>query len=131
MIIKGKMKERGERREGRKEKKSSSLVLTDKEIEVINKKLLGEKLSQQDSNYLSRYVRPKLREINLIDAKTLLSKLKYCQKALAIENKIKETMPINQPRVVPASTSIDLRRKKIIGKSSKNPLFGYPFLAVV
>ena len=73
-------------------KKDSSLVLTNKEIEVINKKISGKKLSQQDSNYLSRYVRPKLREISLIDAKTLLSKLEYCQKAQAIENKIKETI---------------------------------------
>lgn len=73
-------------------KKDSSLVLTAKEIEVINKKLLGKKLSQQDSNYLSRYVRPKLREISLIDAKTLLSKLQYNQRSISIENRIKETI---------------------------------------
>jgi len=70
-------------------KKGASLVLTAKEIEVINKKLLGKKLSQQDSNYLSRYVRPKLREISSIDAKTLLGKLQYSQKSISIENRIK------------------------------------------
>jgi predicted nucleotidyltransferase len=69
--------------------RASSLILTRKEIEVINKKLLGKKLSQQDSNYLSRYVRPKLREISSIDAKTLLGKLQYSQKSISIENRIK------------------------------------------
>jgi predicted nucleotidyltransferase len=73
-------------------KKGSSLVLTTREIEVIGKKLLGKKLNQQDSNYLSRYVRPKLREISMIDAKTLLNHLEYCQKASSIENKIKKTL---------------------------------------
>ena len=69
-----------------------SRILTDKEIEVINKKLSGKKLSQQDSNYLSRYVRPKLSEISTMDAKTLLSKLKYHQKASSIENTIKKVI---------------------------------------
>jgi len=73
-------------------KKGSSLVLTEKEIKVINKKLLGKKLSQQDSNYLSRYVRPKLREISSIDSKMLLNKMEYHQKSLSTETRIKTTI---------------------------------------
>lgn len=80
-------------------KKGPSLVLTEKEIEVINKKLLGKKLNQQDSNYLSRYVRPKLREISLIDSKMLLAKLKYRQKSRSIENRIKKNILKNLKNV--------------------------------
>ncbi len=64
-------------------------VLTQREKEVINKKLRGKKLSQQDSNYLSRYVRPKLREMSLIDSKVLLRKLEYNRKKIHNEEKIK------------------------------------------
>ncbi len=73
-------------------RKGSSLVLTEKEIEVINKKLTGRKLNQQDSNYLSRYVRPKLKEIGAIDAKMLLDKLAYSQKSVSIEARVKRTI---------------------------------------
>ncbi len=69
---------------------SKSLVLTKKEIEVIEKKLKNNKLTQQDSNYLSRFVRPKLKEISLIDAKSLLDRLEYNQKIASIEKRIKE-----------------------------------------
>ncbi len=65
-------------------------ILTKKENEVIGKKLKNKKLTQQDSNYLSRYVRPKLREIKSIDAIGLLKKLKYNQKIPVIEKKIKD-----------------------------------------
>ena len=71
-------------------KKAKSLILTRKELEVINKKLTGKKLSQQDSNYLSRFVRPKLKEIQGIDAKLLLDKLEYNQKIFSIEKRIKK-----------------------------------------
>jgi len=66
------------------------LILTKREIEVIEKKLRNEKMTQQDSNYLSRYVRPKLREIAEIDSKDLLRKLNYNQGVLSIEKKIKD-----------------------------------------
>lgn len=69
-----------------------SLVLTKKETEVIGKKLSGKKINQQDSNYLSRYVRPKLKEISSIDAKFLLDSIEYNQKAIAVENKIKKML---------------------------------------
>lgn len=66
-----------------------SLLLTKREIEVINKRLKNMKLTQQDSNYLSKFVRPKLREMSLLDSILLLEKLEYNQKIKAIENKIK------------------------------------------
>ena len=67
-------------------------ILTKHEIKVINKKLEGKRISQQDSNYLSKYVRPKLRAIQEIDAEDLLNKLEYNQKAKAIEQKIKKLL---------------------------------------
>src|SRR3989338_5225980 len=66
-----------------------SLLWTRREQEVIDKKLNKMKLTQQDSNYLSRYVRPKLKEMSLIDSKSLLRRLEYNQKIKAIETKIK------------------------------------------
>jgi len=66
-----------------------SLLLTRREIEVIDKKLKNMKLTQQDSNYLSRFVRPKLKEISLVNAKTLLEKLEYNPKFLSIEKRIR------------------------------------------
>ncbi|PIN77142.1 hypothetical protein COV15_02950 [Candidatus Woesearchaeota archaeon CG10_big_fil_rev_8_21_14_0_10_34_12] len=65
-------------------------IFTNRENEVIKKKFSGRSLTQQDSNYLSRYVRPKLRGISSIDAKLLLDKLEYNQKAASIEKKIKK-----------------------------------------
>ncbi len=67
-------------------------ILTKKAIEIINKKLQNKKLTQQDSNYLSRFVRPKLRDIILMDAYRLLKKLEYNPRSLAIERKIKEVV---------------------------------------
>ena len=61
------------------EKYNKSLLLTPRELGVIAKKLRNEKLTQQDSNYLSRFVRPKLREASLLDAKGLLNILEYNQ----------------------------------------------------
>ena len=61
-------------------------ILTKKELEVINKKITGEKLTQQDSNYLSRYIRPKLKKISQIEAKKLLNLISYNQKKNSIEN---------------------------------------------
>ncbi len=66
-----------------------SILITKREAVVINKKLMHKKLTQQDSNYLSRYVRPKLREMSHIDSKLLLTKLEYNQKIPAIEKYIK------------------------------------------
>lgn len=73
----------------------NSLVFTEREKEVISKKLKGRKLNQQDSNYLSRFVRPKLAEIVGIDARLLLDKLEYNQKARSIESKIKKIVLAN------------------------------------
>lgn len=66
---------------------NKSLLLTQREITTINKKLGNKKLTQQDSNYLSRFVRPKLKEMAQLDAELLLNQLKYNQKAISIEKK--------------------------------------------
>ncbi|MCK5283216.1 MAG: nucleotidyltransferase domain-containing protein [Nanoarchaeota archaeon] len=77
-----------------------SIILTRKELEVIDKKLKNKKLNQQDSNYLSRYVRPKLREISLLDSKLLLQKLEYNQKQSSIDKKIEKIILSNLKDVV-------------------------------
>jgi len=66
-----------------------SLLFTERELDVVDKKLNNVALTQQDSNYLSRFVRPKLREIGSIDSRSLLYRLKYNQKGPAIEKRIK------------------------------------------
>jgi predicted nucleotidyltransferase len=65
-------------------------VLTKREKEIINKRIGGISLTQNESNILSRFVRPKLKEISLINPSMLLNKLEYNQKAISIENKIKK-----------------------------------------
>ena len=40
-------------------------LLTNKALKVMAKKLQNKRLTQQDSNYLSRFVRPKLRAMVL------------------------------------------------------------------
>lgn len=74
-------------------------ILTEKAIEIINKKLANKKLTQQDSNYLSRFVRPKLRDMVSINAEVLLKKLEYNPKILPIEKKIKEIILKNVQKV--------------------------------
>ena len=72
-------------------------ILTDRENSIITKKIKGLSLTQNESNILSKTIRPKLIEIRSIDANSLLTKIEYNQKARAIENKIKilikETIP--------------------------------------
>ena len=65
-----------------------SKIFTEKEIEVINKKIKNKKLNQTDSNYLYRFIRPKLKEISSIDARYLLDKIEYNQKIKSIEKTI-------------------------------------------
>lgn len=63
-------------------------LLTKKEMDIINKKLNYQKISQIESNRLSKSIRPKLREIESIDAKNILQRIEYNQKAISIEHKI-------------------------------------------
>lgn len=74
-------------------------ILTKKAHEVIEKKLKGKKLTQQDSNYLSRFIRPKLREMASIDSISLLKNLEYNPKAKSVERKIKEAILATIPHV--------------------------------
>ena len=74
-------------------------ILTKREADVINKKLQRSKLTQQDSNYLSRYVRPKLREMTQLDSRLLLQSIAYNQKMPAIGRYIKSIILKNVPNV--------------------------------
>ena len=70
----------------------NSTIFTKRELEVIHRKMSNTKLNQTDSNYLSRFIRPKLREIITFDAKEILNKMEYNQKIKSIENKIKKVI---------------------------------------
>lgn len=67
-----------------------SSIFTKKELEVIDKKVSNKKLNQVDSNYLYKFIKPKIREIALMDANMLLNKMEYNQKIKSIERKIKK-----------------------------------------
>jgi len=82
-----------------KNKISKNKILTEKAMEIIAKRLENKKLTQQDSNYLSRFVRPKLRDMASINAEVLLKKLEYSPKAISIEKKIKNIILENIPKV--------------------------------
>ena len=75
-------------------------LLTDKELKVINKRLRIDSLTQQDSNCLSRFVRPKLRKIVNIDAKALLDRLSYNPNYRIIEDKVKKLVLEQIPQTV-------------------------------
>ncbi len=74
-------------------------ILTEREREIVNKKIKGIGLTQNESNILSKFIRPKLREISKINPKMLLNKLEYNQKAKSVENKIKKIALENVPQV--------------------------------
>ncbi len=73
-------------------------VLTDRENEIINKRIHGRKLSQNESNILSKYIRPKLRKMEKINPEEILEKIEYNQKARAIEKKVKGIVLENIPK---------------------------------
>lgn len=74
-------------------------ILTNREYEIINKKIKGLSLSQNESNILSKSVRPKLKEISRINASTLLNSLEYNQMARSIENKISKLISRNMKSI--------------------------------
>ena len=59
-------------------------ILTAREMRIINKKVKGLSLTQNESNILSKSVRPKLREIKKLNADALLNRLEYNQIGRAI-----------------------------------------------
>ena len=65
-------------------------IMTEREKQIMDKKIKGLSLTQNESNILSKVVRPKLREMSKIDATRLLNKLEYNQKARSIENRVKK-----------------------------------------
>ncbi|MEK6818664.1 MAG: nucleotidyltransferase domain-containing protein [Nanoarchaeota archaeon] len=72
-----------------------SPILTKREIEVIEKKLKNRRITQLDSNILTRAIRPKLKQIANINAEYLLKRLSYNPQHIAIENKIKNIILSN------------------------------------
>lgn len=74
-------------------------ILTNKEKKIIEKKLSNKKLTQIESNRLSKSIRPKLREISLIDSKYLINQLEYSQKVKAIEKRIIKVINNNLEQV--------------------------------
>jgi predicted nucleotidyltransferase len=64
-------------------------ILTKAEEKVVNKKLNNEKLTKQDSYYLSVSIRPKLKQAIELVNKNILKRIDYNQKAVSIENKIR------------------------------------------
>lgn len=72
-----------------------SSIFTEKELKVIDKKISNKKLNQVDSNYLYKFIRPKIREIASIDANLLLNKMEYNQKIKSIEDRIKKTILVS------------------------------------
>ncbi|MEK6882826.1 MAG: nucleotidyltransferase domain-containing protein [Nanoarchaeota archaeon] len=75
------------------------VILTEREREIISKKIKGTSLTQNESNILSKYIRPKLREIRKINIDYISNKIEYNQKARAIENKIKKIALKNVEKV--------------------------------
>src|SRR3989344_8356195 len=68
-------------------------ILTENENKVLNKRLNNKKLTQVESNYLSRSIRPKLRNLEKlkeVNIEYILQKIEYNQKGLSTENKIKK-----------------------------------------
>ncbi len=56
-------------------------ILTEREREIISKKMKGASLTQNESNILSKCIRPKLREMKKINPDEILNKTEYNQKA--------------------------------------------------
>ena len=73
-------------------------ILTEREKEIISKKMRGVSLTQNESNILSRCIRPKLKEIRKINPDEILNKIEYSQKARSVENKIKKIVLNNVPK---------------------------------
>lgn len=71
---------------------AESIIFTKNQLEVIKKKIANKRLTQMESNYLSRSIRPKLREMASMDANLMLDKMEYNQKIKSIENKIKRAI---------------------------------------
>jgi len=63
-------------------------ILSDREIEVVRKRLQNQHITQTESNYLSRSIRPKLKAAQIATSLGLLSLLNYRRKKYERENKI-------------------------------------------
>lgn len=70
-------------------------ILSDREIEVVRKRLQNKHITQTESNYLSRSVRPKLKAAQIATSLRLLSLLNYRRKKYERENKIIKNILLN------------------------------------
>lgn len=75
------------------------VILTNREKEIIEKKINYKSLTPNESNILSKAIRKKLNEVSRINAQELLKKIKYNQKSISIENKIKNIVLDNLKEV--------------------------------
>ncbi len=75
-------------------------IITEREREIIKKKIDNRSLTQNESNILSKSIRTKLKEISKINTEELLNKLEYNQEARSIEKRIKEIVLRNVSQVV-------------------------------
>jgi predicted nucleotidyltransferase len=67
-------------------------ILTKVGNKILNKKLNNKRLTQVESNYLSRSIRPKLKQLQEskdLDIDSIMQRIEYNQKALAIEERLK------------------------------------------
>ncbi|PIN91257.1 hypothetical protein COU57_01370 [Candidatus Pacearchaeota archaeon CG10_big_fil_rev_8_21_14_0_10_32_14] len=74
-------------------------ILTNREKQIIKKKLNNHSLTQNESNILSKYIRPKLKQMKNLDVEILLNKLEYNQIAKSVEGKIKKIVLGNLTKV--------------------------------
>ncbi len=74
-------------------------ILTNKEMQIINKRLQNKRLNQIERNRLSRSIRPKLKEISKIDSKSLLRRLDYVPDSISTENTIVKIIKKNIPKL--------------------------------
>lgn len=79
-------------------------LLTNREKEIINKKISGARITQNESNILSKSIRPKLKEISKINALEILKKIEYNQKAKSIEERIRNIIH----KIIPNVDSITI-----------------------
>ncbi len=74
-------------------------ILTARERKIIKKKIDNRSLTQNESNILSKSIRPKLKEMHKLNSAELLNKLEYNQKAISIKSKIKKIILNSIPKV--------------------------------
>ena len=89
-------------------------ILTNKEIEVVRKRLNNKHITQTESNYLSRSIRPKLRSAELAASNDLLSLLEYRRK------KYERKDSVLKNKIIKAVKDIDIKAIILFGSYIRN-----------